>query len=131
VRVNLEEQSAAVESMKTRQRPHRTEKDRWKSSTFFDVKAEGGEDRLAYNESHSFTKELTIILQDLVTKRVPTNDLMGRVRRLLEVIFIAYYRSKMLLEDAGEMQPQDIFDTLELNWGAILESYVESESSRE
>ena len=43
---------------------------------------------------------------------------MEALRELIRLTLIAYYRSRMLFDGAEQMYPADIFDTLELNWGA-------------
>lgn len=133
VRRNFDEQVAALEQIRTRRRPHVLDQEKWKSSSFFDVRAEGGIDRLTYNQSHQFKKFLDDLLKMLegTLSDQESRTALARLEGLLQLILVAYFRAKMLFEGAGQMTASDIFDTLELNWGAILGEYVEAMSAHE
>ncbi len=133
VRKNFEEQVNAIEQLRTRQRPHVADQDKWKSSSFFDVRAEGGVDRITYNQAHQFKQlldNLMRILRDSSNNEERDKGLT-KLESLFQLILIAYFRSKMLFEGANQMSASDIFETLEFNWGAILGEYIEAMSAHE
>ena len=131
VRRDHEEQVAVLSELRTQPRPHVADQDKWKSSSFFDVRAEGGTDHITYNQSHKFKRYLDQVFETLTS---PLSDedrqlTVQRLENLFQFILIAYYRSKMLFDDTQQMSAGDIFETLELNWGAILGSYIEADFS--
>jgi len=123
----LRDRARAVAENRTSARPHVADDASWKSSTFFAVKAEGGIDRLTYNRAHAFAETLSMFLTVLQTS-VDPEDKRGAaegIQELIRLALIAYYRSRMLFEGAEQMYPSDIFDTLDLNWGAVLARSIE------
>lgn len=122
----LDRARAALEN-RISPRPHMADTGTWKSSTFFEVNAEGGSDRITYNRTHAFAGALNDLLANLELSETLKERRVAveACRELIRLTLIAYYRSKMLFEGAEQMHPSDIFDTLELNWGAVLARSIE------
>jgi hypothetical protein len=131
VRQDHTEQLAAIGSVRTSARPHIADYQSWKSTAFFDVRAEGAIDHLTYNQSHNFRKYLDGLRDSTAADRTTENlRIVNDFEELLERLLIAYQRSKMLFDHTQQMKAADIFETLELNWGAILAAYLESDSRK-
>lgn len=129
LRSTLRDRARAVAESRTSARAHVAGDASWKSSTFFAVNAEGGIDRLMYNRAHAFGETLNSLLTVLQTTSTSLEEkrlAAEGARELIRLLLIAYYRSKMLFEGAEQMHPSDIFDTLELNWGAVLARSIEA-----
>jgi len=133
VRRNFDEQVTALEQLRTRQRSHVADQDKWKSSSFFDVSAEGGRDRITYNLAHQFKPFLDTLIRILgeSSDSEQRDRDLAKLETLFQLILIAYSRSKMLFEGAHQMSASDIFETLEMNWGAILGEYIEAMSAHD
>jgi Transcriptional Coactivator p15 (PC4) len=116
----LSSNALAVEQFQSALRSHTSDFESWKSPTFFHVAAEGATDHLTLNSAHP----LNSTLQELRAVLAPKSASV--VSQLIEAILVSYYRSKMLFEGVGEMKAEDIFETLELNWGIILRQYADS-----
>jgi hypothetical protein len=123
----LRDRVRAVAENRLSARPYIADDASWKSSTFFEVKAEGGMDRVTYNRAHVFAEILEKLLSVLKSSADPNDRRVAaeKIQEVIRFLLIAYYRSKMLFEGADQMYPSDIFDTLELNWGAVLARCIE------
>src|SRR2546429_5495270 len=97
----LSDRAQAMSESRTSARPHIAEAASWRSTTFFEVRAEGGSDRITYNEAHAFALTLDALLANLED---PTGrrTAVGGLRELIRLMLIAYYRSRMLFEGAEQ-----------------------------
>lgn len=120
----LRDRAQAMTESRTSPRPHIAAAASWRSATFFEVRAEGGSDRIIYNEAHQFASTLAAFLSNLEDPS-RRRAAVEALHELIRLVLIAYYRSKMLFEGAEQMDPSDIFGTLELNWGAVLARSLE------
>lgn len=100
----------ARESARSSTVPYTVERAQQKSQTFFMSESHGGKDHLVLNELHPFVKELEGVCE---------ND--KDAGKLIFEVLAAFHRAKSLFVNSEEhMSPNEIFETLEYNWGLYL-----------
>jgi hypothetical protein len=108
----------AREALQFEKKDYSTKDEKWKSPAFFDYQPMGGKDQLIFNQDHPFFSCVTKILEDV------NKEYESEIKKLIHSIIISYCRAKDLLQDGGNMSPEEFFDNLEFNWGNFLRSYL-------
>lgn len=92
--------------------------EKWKSPVFCEYTAKGGEDEIALNEEHTFSEKLNNVLEkyDDATRE--------NIKEIIFSVLISFFRAKNILLDIGKIDPEELFEILEFNWGIFLENYL-------
>ena len=90
----------------------------WKSPIFFECAAKGGEDEIVINENHPFC----LMLNEMLEKY--NHEIQGEVKKIIFSILISFARAKNLFQDIGKINPEELFEIFEFNWGNFLYNYL-------
>ncbi len=84
---------------------------------FFGAHSEGNIDVIELNSNHPITKQI----QSAVTETSKSATI-----KTLGTLLATYYRAKNRFDDVEEVQPAQLFEALEYEWGVILKNYLEA-----
>lgn len=109
-RADHDKAASARESARSMTMPYQIEYEKSKTSAFFNSESHGGVNHVVINESHPFYRAV-----DTACKNEDA------ARKLIYEVLAAFHQAKSLFVNTEEcIRPDDIFETLEFNWGLYL-----------
>jgi|SRR5579871_941749 len=111
----LETRSKAADAAARSARQFELREEEVRSARFFEVRSEGNVDVVVLNSRHPIANDLCGKGEWGTSQQIQT--LLGR-------IIASYYRAKNRFDDVEEVQPAQLFEALEHEWGVILNNYV-------
>jgi len=86
---------------------------------FFNVEHKGGLDKISYNSSHPFIKELLKL-----TKQTLEGDLF---QDIIDALLISYDKARRRYGNGSVLDKSILFEGVEFNWSEYLKRYIEGE----
>jgi hypothetical protein len=118
------EQQAALKSLFSSQ-PFTILEETWKGPQFFESNHLGGSAVLQYNMAHAFFDTVYDRIDDLENGG-DAHQIARDLRSLLDLMIIAYAKGEARFSPDLELSAQDFVDSLRVNWGQYLASYVKT-----
>lgn len=98
----------------------------WNGPHFVEVSHLGGRALLTYNQRHPFNYDLSRRMD--VIESGTTNGINDAkwLRACIDILMIAYAKAESLIDPNEVAPPEQVLETLRLNWGQFLKAYVET-----
>lgn len=95
----------------------------WRGPEFVETSHLGGSDVLRYNMRHAFFSEIESI-RNSIEQGVDEQNAARRLKALIDLLLISYAKSETMIDPSLEWDPQQLLETLRMQWGHFLSSYI-------